>query len=74
MTSTENHRRFVGGVVRSGAKRTRGNLTSRLDPVAFDRDRTGRHLHIWMGKRCQQNLALHVVAAVKESQGQPDTA
>ena len=46
--STENHRSFVGGVVRSGAKRTRGNRTSRLDHVAFDRDRTGRHLQIWM--------------------------
>ncbi len=45
--STENHRSFVGGVVRSGAKRTRGNRTSRLDHVAFDRDRTGRHLQIW---------------------------
>ena len=46
--STENHRSFVGGVVRSGAKRTRGDRTSRLDHVAFDRDRTGRHLQIWM--------------------------
>ena len=45
--STEKHRSFVGGVVRSGAKRTRGNRTSRLDHVAFDRDRTGRHLQIW---------------------------
>ena len=47
--STENHRSFVGGGVRAGAKRTRGNRTSRLDHVAFDRDRTGRHLQIWMG-------------------------
>ena len=79
MTSTENHRSFVGGVVRSGAKRTRGNRTSRLDHVAVDRDRTGRHLPCgpmcgWRG--CQQIIARtwsHVVAAGKERQGQPDT-
>ena len=72
--STENHRSFVGGVVRLGAKRTGGNRTSQLDHVAFDRDRTGRHLQICLRwERLPANHCPHVVAAGKERQGQPDT-
>ena len=69
--STVNHAVFVGGAVRAGAKRTRGNRTSRLDHVAFDRDRTGRHLHIWMGRGCQQIIARTWSQLGKRAKGSP---